>query len=488
VDLSKHDKSGPRPDKGAQKPDKRIPKKDKGGAKLDKAPPPLDKTGPAVDLAIPPPDLPPPPQDKGNPCGNGTIDAGEKCDGSNLNGHTCKGLKYTGGQLRCTASCLLDSAGCYKVASLTGTPVSSAPVNQDHPAVASDGTYYLVVWSDYSTIASGYSYRIRDRLVDKAGKTVNKTFTIYSNKTVQLRWPSVAYYKGEYLVAWTTLGGSTYKQIWGHRVSQKGVVPGSGPTMITNKGKLPSVAAGGGGFLVAWHNPSGSSTLQDVRAARVGPGLNVQDPKGIDVATWTNATQQYAAATFVGKNFFVAWEDARNKTTGPDIYAARITVNGSLLDKNGIVVSAAADAQRQPAVASDGKTAMVVWEDRRGGAASSALYAAQVTANGVVVNKTGRQISSSNWGNSSPAIAWGNGSYQVLQVVRKLSGVAGDRDVRGERLDSTGKLLTGVFYVNVTTSGARAGAAVARGNNAFLTAWTDYRNPQTNIYMTLVTP
>jgi hypothetical protein len=47
-------------------------------------------------------------------CGNGTIEAGEDCDGSNVNGQTCTTVPggFTGGTLGCNASCRFDTTAC----------------------------------------------------------------------------------------------------------------------------------------------------------------------------------------------------------------------------------------------------------------------------------------------------------------------------------------------------------------------------------------
>jgi hypothetical protein len=47
-------------------------------------------------------------------CGNGGIDAGEECDGANLNGQTCASQGYDGGSLACGANCQLVTSGCYE--------------------------------------------------------------------------------------------------------------------------------------------------------------------------------------------------------------------------------------------------------------------------------------------------------------------------------------------------------------------------------------
>lgn len=46
-------------------------------------------------------------------CGNGVIDPGEQCDGTNLNGFDCTNLGYTGGTLACDpVTCTFDTSMC----------------------------------------------------------------------------------------------------------------------------------------------------------------------------------------------------------------------------------------------------------------------------------------------------------------------------------------------------------------------------------------
>ncbi len=47
-----------------------------------------------------------------NRCGNGVIDAGEECDGTNLGGETCERLGQMGGTLKCTSDCIFDLSEC----------------------------------------------------------------------------------------------------------------------------------------------------------------------------------------------------------------------------------------------------------------------------------------------------------------------------------------------------------------------------------------
>jgi hypothetical protein len=47
-----------------------------------------------------------------NLCGNGTINSGEQCDGTNLGGQSCTSFGFTGGTLSCNTSCQLVTNSC----------------------------------------------------------------------------------------------------------------------------------------------------------------------------------------------------------------------------------------------------------------------------------------------------------------------------------------------------------------------------------------
>ena len=46
-------------------------------------------------------------------CGNGILETGEECDGSDFAGASCGSYGYNRGSLACTASCTVDKSGCY---------------------------------------------------------------------------------------------------------------------------------------------------------------------------------------------------------------------------------------------------------------------------------------------------------------------------------------------------------------------------------------
>jgi hypothetical protein len=50
-------------------------------------------------------------------CGNGNIDSGEECDGSNLGGQTCASRGYAGGTLTCNSNCTFNTSQCTSASS-----------------------------------------------------------------------------------------------------------------------------------------------------------------------------------------------------------------------------------------------------------------------------------------------------------------------------------------------------------------------------------
>lgn len=54
-------------------------------------------------------------------CNNGTKEAGEQCDGSDLGTDTCITQGFVGGTLACTSSCTFDTSGCISQICLNGT-------------------------------------------------------------------------------------------------------------------------------------------------------------------------------------------------------------------------------------------------------------------------------------------------------------------------------------------------------------------------------
>jgi hypothetical protein len=90
---------------------------------------------------------------------------------------------------------------------------------------------------------------------------------------------------------------------------------------------------------------------------------------------------------FDGTNFLVVWQDFRSGKRY-DIYAARVSPHGEVLDPNGLPVAAGAYNQGRPGVAFAGGRYLVVWMDARRYPVYG-IFAARVTPAGKVLDPQG---------------------------------------------------------------------------------------------------
>ena len=107
------------------------------------------------------------------------------------------------------------------------------------------------------------------------------------------------------------------------------------------------------------------------------------DTSGIAIST-ADSQQKVPAIAFGGADYLVVWEDLRSGL-GDDIYGARVTPAGAVLDSGGIVISSAADNQWHPAISFGGTNYLVVWEDSRS-VPQWDIYGARVASDRVVLD------------------------------------------------------------------------------------------------------
>jgi len=338
------------------------------------------------------------------------------------------------------------------------------PHDQCHSAVAFDGANYLVVWEDYrnSGIPDIYGARVTPagEVLDAGGIAIS---TAWDDQTC----PAVAFDGTNYLVVWEDYrnGGPG---ICGARVSQAGAVLDTGIVVSTpaNERRAPAVAFDGTNCLVVWEDYRGSGGYPDIYGARVSQVGAVLDIGGIAIST--AAYDQCApAAAFDGTNYLVVWQDHRS---GCDIYGARMTQAGVVLDVGGIVVSTSADGQANPAVAFDGTNCLVVWADIRGD--DQDIYGARVTRAGVVLDADGIALSTATGDQDNPAVAFDGTNYLVVWL--DLRDVAAS--TYGARVSQVGAVLDAGGIAISTTAYDQCIPAVVFGGANYLAVWDDYRS------------
>ena len=295
----------------------------------------------------------------------------------------------------------VDRAGT--ILDATSIPVSTAPGSQFGPAVAFDGTNFLVAWKDFRSgpnIASVFAAR-----VSRSGTVLDPAGIPISDNLDDVFGPALAFDGTNVLVVWQAFRFGAPTRIVAGRVSQSGAVldpAGVSIAVISDNQFRPAVAFDGTNFLVVWTD-SRSGPEMDIFGARVSRAGVVLDPAGIPISADPFDQEFDPALAFTGTDFLVVWAAFRNSPAMDIFGAAGGAAPESSRDPGGIPISTAPNDQFGPAVAPDGKDFLVVWGDRRASPRSE-IVGAKVRADGVAPDPSGFLISAAPTAYSPPGI------------------------------------------------------------------------------------
>ena len=176
--------------------------------------------------------------------------------------------------------------------------------------------------------------------------------------------------------------------------------------------------------------------------------------------------------------YLVVWEAGRDK--GADIVGVRVDKSGKVLDAKPFVISAAKDCQERPRIASDGKDFLVVWQDLRNGKDYD-LYAARVTPAGKVLDADGIAISAEAHNQAQAAVCFDGKAFQVLwrdmRDGKDYDVYSGRVSADGRPLDGTGGLvMKRLSWIGMNASGIGMPAVGANARGDTIAAATSTRS------------
>jgi len=347
-----------------------------------------------------------------------------------------------------------------------GIPITRHAVDDGVPAVAWDGTNYLVVWERGSLDRYGNStpYDIYGARVSPQGSVLEPDGIAISTAPGSQRSPAVAFNGAEYLVTWTD--GS---RIAGSRIATDGRVVD--PSELTiGEGGAPhhsEVDSNGSDFLVVWDDqrPDGSY----VYGARMAASGQLEDPTPIPLSAGSASSP---AVAWDGTIHLVVWEDFRSQTD-TDLYGIRVGSDGTPTDPAPFLVAGTRDNERAPSLVGSGTRVFVVWS------AAPHDYPTPATpttdpvlglrvSGGAPVEAAPIRVGTG----SNPAVALNGGQYQavwdLLPFVIPGSYPPGPSDVYGARVTTTGAVLDAPPILVVPAVEAQAGPAGAWNGVTYL--------------------
>lgn len=322
-------------------------------------------------------------------------------------------------------------------------------------AVGSNGSDFLVVWSDFPNGALGGS-TLKYRRVGANGAGLGAAVTFYGDVE-----PAVAFDGTNYMVVFRTSHA-----IYGGRVSQAGAKVDLAKVLISGAGAYasePAIAFDGTNYLVAWQD-SQLGTV-DIVGTRLSTSTTVLDPAGLAIYVGAN-TQSNVRLAFDGTNYLALWDDGST-----EVHGRRVTTAGALLDGAGFVVAGApaTSSATRSGVACAGGECFVAWSDARSG--SSEVYATRV--NGAnVVDPAGLFLTPSVNSQYAPDVAWSGTDYLV---VWQDSRTDVDYDIYGARIDPQGNVLDPAGFAITTGAGDQELPKITHASWGYFVAWHDLR-------------
>ncbi len=320
---------------------------------------------------------------------------------------------------------------------------------------------------------------------------------------IEMEWqPAVAWNGTDYLVVWMDERNhsSRLRDIFGRRVSADGSPIGSdflisGPAAVAND-EDPAVAWNGSEYLVVWSDQRTVSRDADIYGRRVSAAGVTQGSDFLISGTGATAADQDPDLAWNGSEYLVVWSDQRTPSRGADIYGRRVSAAGSPQGSDRrICGSGASSNDWTPAVAWSGTDYLVVWSDSRDSASrGSDVYGRFASAAG---SPQGSDLRISGSGavlwDQRPDVEWGDGAAQFLVVWQDNRNYQ-DRmqDIYGRVVLADGSRPKADFRISgIKATHDDESPAVVWNGSEYLVVWEDYRKASdrgADIYGRVVLP
>jgi len=322
----------------------------------------------------------------------------------------------------------------------TGFRISSAadPGFNRNPAVAWNGTIFLVVWWNTGEGLKGAR-------VDASGNVLDlPSFAVAGISDPTEIHPEISWNGESFLVVWGAKD-DLRRVTFGVRVGEDGTVlePGRFPIGGDSVWR-PSVTWGDGAHLVVWGNSSAQTDSVDhwIAAARVDAFGSILSPGEFMIYRRPGVREPRVA--WNGSQYLVLWiRQVPNETRG-FVEAMRLNSDCSPIDLEPLVLCDVMGAKRSPEVVAKGTDFHCVWVDDRGapheGYTNDDVYRVHVTNTGQILPPGGVPVFLDSylqagelglaWSGQSYLCVWGSHwtdhGYDILGAVISASGAIGN--------------------------------------------------------------
>jgi hypothetical protein len=390
------------------------------------------------------------------------------------------GLDIFGARMTTTGT-LTDTAGFGVGANIN---------DQTVPAIASGGGQSLAAWADArtgATLTNTYGARISQAAAVSPDNYFGTAIGVAVNRQVT---PAVAFDGTYYLLVWTdsrTSAGRDYDLI-GARVYVNGTVidPGGLALVVASGNQLvPDIVWNGSQYMLVWMDTRNGSTNADIFGTRINNVYQVLDGTGFTISSASGNQSRptlafnSSAGCSAGGCYLVTWGDERNGSSNRDIFGARVTTGGAVLDSSGIAINISAGNQSSPAVASNNTQWLVTWQDARNGSGTDDIHASLLGANGSLLNPDVTVASAANM-QETPRVAFNTNTYVVVWDDFRNS--LTNADIFAQRLDVSANLQGANVALASTANSEFRPNIVPIGPSEFFIVWRQEESPGGQVF------
>jgi hypothetical protein len=354
----------------------------------------------------------------------------------------------------------------------TAVQLSSGPDYDLMSSIGFGGTRYLVMWEEDDP--AGDNSSLRGRRMTSDGVLLDSGLIRWGLDGYDCQSPSVSADQANFLVALTTYDTMHYREaVCCVRIDPDGAVLDTGIFfgLTADAQYYPSGASDGNQFLASWLESRGTGSV--VSAARISADGRMVDPVGFTVCS-AAGYKSYLSTAYGDSIYLMAWQD---QSGSGSIYCARVTSDGRSLDPDGIVVSNTGSYAYSVDVASDGRNFLVVWEDYRSGVNN--IYAARISPTGVVLDPDGFAVAAADtFYDEAPVVCFPGPNYLVVWGGNNINNW--ETNIYGALVNPAGQVVKQRFAV-CDQMGDQYTPSVASGPTNSLVVWQDESTYPTTI-------
>ncbi len=368
------------------------------------------------------------------------------------------------------------------------TLVTNADENQREPSVITDGNGGIIIaWRDYRYNNSIFGGDIIAQRLNYEGIPV---WTI-DGVSVNAAELGKGYFSpvmvedgyGGAITGWCRTPGFFYNyDIFAQKITADGDrVWALNDVTVSNRSGTESFHQGvsddSAGAIFTWTHLPGTPGTTDIYAQRVdSAGIPVWENNGVEICMALHSQLNPQLTKDGDSGAIITWEDSRDGIGETDIYAQKISHDGTLQwTIDGVEVCNYLYFQIEPVIVSDAEGgAIIAWQDARAG--NSDIYAQRINAEGEFMwTEHGIPVCNALQNQQSPNIVSdGEGGAIIVWHDERN----GNHDIYAQHVNASGEMQWESNGVAATTApdNQSAPVAISDGIGGIIITWWDYRS------------